>query len=102
MMHGEGVFSWKDGREYRGNYVRDKKEGYGIFKWSDGRTYEGGWVNGKQHGRATYTNAKGEVKQGTWDQGKRKGEWIRDEDGQGTAYVDNDGKIADTNLAKAN
>jgi len=42
-MHGEGIFTWDDGRKYVGGYVDDKKEGHGIFSWPDGRTYEGGW-----------------------------------------------------------
>jgi hypothetical protein len=32
-MHGEGVFTWPDGRTYRGGYKNDKKNGYGIFTW---------------------------------------------------------------------
>jgi len=32
-MHGEGVFTWDDGRVYEGNYIKDRKEGFGIFKW---------------------------------------------------------------------
>ena len=30
-MHGHGVFTWKDGRTYDGEYNMDKKEGFGIF-----------------------------------------------------------------------
>jgi hypothetical protein len=49
-MHGEGEFSWQDGKKYIGlliiftiigSYVNDKKEGYGVFNWSDGRMYKG-------------------------------------------------------------
>jgi MORN repeat. len=32
-MHGKGVFLFKDGRKYTGEYVEDKKEGYGVFEW---------------------------------------------------------------------
>ena len=32
-MHGTGVFSWSDGRKYKGDYVEDKKQGHGIFEW---------------------------------------------------------------------
>ena len=45
-MHGKGIFSWKDGRKYTGEYVNDKKEGVGIFEWPDGRRYEGEWKKG--------------------------------------------------------
>jgi hypothetical protein len=36
-MHGFGIYSWKDGRSYEGNYLMDKKEGYGTYTWADGR-----------------------------------------------------------------
>jgi hypothetical protein len=32
-MHGEGIFTWKDGRDYKGGYIADKKEGHGVFNW---------------------------------------------------------------------
>ncbi len=34
--------------------MNDKKEGYGVFTFKDGRVYKGQWLNGKQHGRGTY------------------------------------------------
>ena len=30
-MHGKGLFTWKDGRIYDGEYNMDKKEGYVYF-----------------------------------------------------------------------
>lgn len=32
-MHGEGIFTWPNGRKYIGEFVNDKKEGYGIHEW---------------------------------------------------------------------
>ena len=46
-MEGYGVFTWNDGRIYKGNYLNDKKEGFGDFYWPDGRCYKGNWKNGK-------------------------------------------------------
>lgn len=46
-MHGRGVYTWKDGRKYEGEYINDKKAGYGIYTWADGRRYAGSWKNGK-------------------------------------------------------
>ena len=40
-MHGQGVYSWADGRKYEGDYKDDKKHGYGIYTYPDGRTYKG-------------------------------------------------------------
>jgi hypothetical protein len=40
-MNGMGVFTWKDGKKYEGEYLNDKKHGYGRIVWPDGRVYEG-------------------------------------------------------------
>ena len=46
-MHGKGLFTWPDGREYNGQYIDGTKEGYGEFKWPDGKIYKGSWKDGK-------------------------------------------------------
>lgn len=46
-MHGNGVYTWKDGRKYEGQYFKDRKHGFGIYTWADGRQYEGQWENGR-------------------------------------------------------
>ena len=94
-MHGEGVFSWKDGREFRGTYIRDKKEGFGTFEWPDGRTYQGMWANGKQHGKGIYTNANGEMRYGVWANSKRI-KWIDEEE-----YRAQEGEVTSGNLEAA-
>lgn len=38
-MHGFGVYTWKDGRRYEGQYYLDKKHGFGRYRWADGREY---------------------------------------------------------------
>ena len=45
--HGQGTYSWPDGRKYEGAYENDKKHGFGVYTWQDGRKYEGYWLNGK-------------------------------------------------------
>jgi len=32
-MEGEGEFIWPDGHMYKGEYIKDKKEGKGQFIW---------------------------------------------------------------------
>lgn len=51
MMHGEGEFSWPNGKKYSGWYYRNQKCGLGTFEWPDGRRYVGFWNNGLMHGR---------------------------------------------------
>ena len=70
-MHGEGTFTWPDGRKYSGQFVNDKKEGRGVFYWTDGRTYDGSWTDGKQHGEGVYRSVKGAARKGVWENGRR-------------------------------
>ncbi len=39
MMHGNGKYSWPDGREYQGEYYCNKKHGEGTFIWPNGSRY---------------------------------------------------------------
>jgi hypothetical protein len=77
-MHGVGVYTWKDKKQYEGEYFDDKKQGYGKYIWPDGRLYRGYWKDGKQHGLGDYTastkegDAKKEVKYGMWLDGNRQ------------------------------
>ena len=77
-MDGIGVYTWQDGRQYRGEYKDDKKHGYGVYTWSDGRTYSGHWCRGKQHGLGTYSVPGQQTKYGLWEEGKRI-EWFDEE-----------------------
>ena len=84
-MHGDGVFTWADGRKYSGAYLADKKHGFGEFTWPDGRYYTGQWADGKMHGgpgeyrhKATVNEETGEaeegkVQKGFWHEGHYKG-----------------------------
>lgn len=77
-MNGKGVYIWKDGRRYEGEYDLDKKHGYGIYQWVDGRTYEGYWAFGRQHGRGKYSLPDGSWRIGLWEDGKRV-KWLENE-----------------------
>jgi hypothetical protein len=50
IFHGKGTFTYKDGRKYVGEWKFGKKHGYGIYYWTDGDIYKGHWVKGKRHG----------------------------------------------------
>jgi Uncharacterized protein conserved in bacteria len=79
-MHGKGVYTWKDGRRYEGEYQHDKKHGHGVYTWADGRKYDGPWAYGKQHGKGKYILPDGTVRIGLWDNGKRT-KWLDEEEG---------------------
>ena len=90
-MHGQGTYTWSDGRKYEGEYYMDKKHGYGVYYWADGRRYEGYWQNGKQHGEGKYILPTGVVKIGIWEDGKRI-KWIDEmnpDTAQGNNFNDN-------------
>jgi len=61
---------------YLGNFHEDKKCGYGVFTWPDGKVYKGFWLGGKQHGIGMYTK-DGQEKCGIWLNGKRL-EWCEE------------------------
>jgi hypothetical protein len=46
-MQGVGLYTWKDKKQYEGEYYADKKQGYGKYSWPDGRVYRGQWKEGK-------------------------------------------------------
>jgi len=77
-MHGTGFYKYKDGKRYRGQFYKDKKEGFGIYHWQDGRVYEGYWLKGKQHGLGKYIVPENQGKFGLWEEGKRV-EWFSEE-----------------------
>ena len=66
-MHGVGIYSWPDGREYEGEYLNDKKEGYGRYVWpGNQKVYEGQWKAGQQHGDGYFTLISGKTRRGQW------------------------------------
>ena len=69
-MHGQGKFSYPDGRMYEGQFTADKKNGQGLMVWPDGRKYQGGWKNGRQHGDGQIISADGSIQKGKWLDGK--------------------------------
>ena len=48
-MHGEGIFTWANGRRYEGHYEKGNKNGFGII-FENGKKYEGYWLINKKHG----------------------------------------------------
>lgn len=46
-MHGKGVYTWSDGKTYKGYFENDKKNGKGKLQYPDGRVFKGYWEDGK-------------------------------------------------------
>ena len=54
-MDGKGIFKFKDGSVYDGEYKNNKKHGAGQYI-KDGKTYEGKWFNGVRNGEGFITS----------------------------------------------
>lgn len=52
-MNGYGIYKWKDGSVYQGQFLNGKKNGKGKYKDTNGSVFEGIWKNGKRHGKGT-------------------------------------------------
>lgn len=64
--HGQGTYTFADGRKYVGSWKDDKKHGQGTFAWANGDKYEGSWQSDKRNGQGTYTFADGRKYVGSW------------------------------------
>jgi hypothetical protein len=42
-MNGHGIYTWKDGSQYIGNFVNGKKDGKGKYKDINGSIFDGYW-----------------------------------------------------------
>lgn len=86
-----GVFIFKDGSRYDGEYKDDIDNPIrqGVGKFTDkttGCVYTGEWANDKMHGNGVMTYPSGAVYEGEWKEGKYEGKgsykWTN-----GTTYV---------------
>lgn len=70
-MNGQGLYTWLDGKKYKGNYVNGVKNGYGEMKWPNGRLYKGDWKEGVQEGKGQLFDSNGELLfEGQWKHGQ--------------------------------
>jgi hypothetical protein len=63
-MHGEGKYTFPDGKVYDGNWKDGKRHGEGKLIYADGAVYEGQFKDNKIHGWGKYTSADGGVYEG--------------------------------------
>uniref|UniRef100_A0A2K6V6A7 Radial spoke head 1 homolog n=1 Tax=Saimiri boliviensis boliviensis TaxID=39432 RepID=A0A2K6V6A7_SAIBB len=70
----QGIYRFKNGARYTGEYVRNKKHGQGTFIYPDGSRYEGEWANDLRHGYGVYYYVNNDTYTGEWFAHQRHGQ----------------------------
>ena len=74
---GKGIFYYKNGDKYDGNFKDDKKEGKGSFFYNEkGEIYQGNFANDYPNGIGKYFYKNGDRYEGMFKDGKKHGEGI--------------------------
>jgi len=74
QRHGRGVFIFKEGTGYAGEWKNNKKQGFGIsFGAKINKIYEGQFVDNKMHGKGTYYYTNGDIVESEYVNGVREG-----------------------------
>uniref|UniRef100_A0A2K6EEQ0 Radial spoke head 1 homolog n=1 Tax=Propithecus coquereli TaxID=379532 RepID=A0A2K6EEQ0_PROCO len=72
--HGQGTFIYPDGSRYEGEWADDQKHGHGVYYYVNNDTYTGEWFAHQRHGQGTYFYAEtGSKYVGTWVNGQQEG-----------------------------
>lgn len=80
---GFGIYNWKNGDEYVGEWHRGFKDGNGDYAWANGCKYSGEWKADKFNGEGTYFWADGDKYFGNWLNDMREGAGV---------FIDKSGK----------
>ena len=72
--HGHGKFLWANGESYKGEYHHDERTGFGEYLWPDGSRYSGDFLKGKRHGKGIFTSPDSVVYDGEWFDDLQHGE----------------------------
>lgn len=58
-LQGEGEYSWKGQKTYKGSWLHNEKSGKGCLIWANGEMYEGDFLHDKMHGFGRFYDKKG-------------------------------------------
>ena len=73
VRHGQGVYTWKDGRRYQGRFEFGKRAGEGTLEWPNGNTYQGQFLDNQLSGQGVFTWANEDRYEGDFVSGRRTG-----------------------------
>jgi len=79
-------FTFPSGGRYKGQWLRNLRDGHGVQTWPDGEMYEGEFISGGVHGEGVYSRPDGMRHTGQWEKGKQHGQGS-EEFPDGTKYV---------------
>jgi hypothetical protein len=65
-----GVYRYKSGAVYEGEWRRNTKHGYGVYTYAKGGSYAGEWVAGRPHGSGVRTLKSAKQSSGLWQEGQ--------------------------------
>lgn len=71
--YGEGCRVYSSGNCYTGHFENSKKQGQGLMKFKNGDVYEGEWDNDDMHGNGKYTWSTGDYYIGMFVRDKQEG-----------------------------
>ncbi|CAI2358328.1 Hypothetical protein MVR_LOCUS33 [uncultured virus] len=64
---GFGTYNWNDGSYYTGQWNSNSKQGNGMHVWSSGSKYIGEYRNSERHGYGKFIKYSGQVFAGRWE-----------------------------------
>ncbi|KAF6172739.1 hypothetical protein GIB67_000797 [Kingdonia uniflora] len=73
LPHGEGKYTWSDGKVYKGEWEEGKMTGKGRIYWTSGANYDGDFSSGYFHGFGIFSGTDGSVYKGTWRMNRQDG-----------------------------
>lgn len=89
---GLGLYNWKIGGKYLGNFTKGVINGQGTRVYSSGNYYVGMFVNGKKHGQGVMHFKNGDVYDGNWEEDYMHGDgkylWLTGDEFVGRFYKD--------------
>lgn len=73
LPNGKGVYRWKNGAVYEGDYDHGMRQGLGSYRYRNGTVYRGSWKNGVKSGPGTITYTNGDSFSGVFDEDRKNG-----------------------------
>ncbi len=84
--NGVGIYLWKNGNSYAGEWKNGERHGFGRYDWDDGSYYYGFFKNDQREGKGYYHGEDGAVMDGYFEAGNFKGKAENENDTKSDDY----------------